>query len=269
MLPTNSSLRSRHEVIAAIRRAAHPPLPPSGVSGPWLNALVARGLHALPPHAIFPQKNDSFFSDRAIDHARITLAASCTRGSPPPLPSQAECFLIGMAFFDPCLDPRDPSSHARQLYYALLGLECDALASCGQLVDDEPMVMLHYAHGLLLDAAAASDQTTREHLASHVLDCLARSTITDPIAEASHALLLVELILESPNCTYLALMPQLHSEYDTWETQCKQAAELLAESPQGSAALKRCIPRWSSRGNEANASQVLQIIAQSCGHTTA
>lgn len=234
------------------------------MAGRWLCTHIAADLEALPPRGVFPQANDSFISDFEIDWARVKLSAVWATGEFKKELTRAECWLIGMAFFDPCLEEKDPSSRARCLYYGLLGLQCDALASCGQLVDDEPMVMLHYAYGLLLQASSESDPAVRRFVVAYVLECLERSNVNDPVDGAAHALLMVELILEFPRCDAMALIPQLRSPYSTWEELCEDAAEFLAESPQGASSLGKCISRLASRENEPDCAQVLGIIERMC-----
>jgi hypothetical protein len=231
------ALHTRTDVADAARSFIHPPLPARGASGPRLFAHLAGALRALTPHQLFPQHNDSFHSDWEFDRARAALALACARAEMKKDLTRAECWLIGVAAFDPCPSGSEPSDLARFLYYGLLGLECDALVNRGELVDDEPIVMLTHAYGLLIHTSPHLDPSVRLDLASHVLDCLERSTINEPLDGTCHALLLIAAILPDQASYLETLLTQIRATSRDAEASYQDAARFMDESRASAAAL--------------------------------
>ena len=233
------AFHTRTDVADAARSILHPPLPPRGASGPRLFAHLAEELRALTSRQLFPQPNDSFHSDWEFDRARAALAAACSRAEMKKDLTRAECWLIGAAAFDPRPSGSGSLDLARFLYYGLLGLECDALVNRGELVDDEPIVMLTHAYGLLIYTSPHMEPGLRLDLASHILDCLERSTITEPLDGTCHALLLIAAILPDQTSAIESLLATLRAAGRDAEANYQDAARFMDESRTRAAALSR------------------------------
>ncbi len=231
------ALHTRTDVADAARSFIHPPLPARGLGGPRLFAHLAEALRPLTPHQLFPQPNDSFHSNWEFDRARAALAAACAQAEMKRDLTRAECWLIGAAAFDPCPSGSGPSAIARLLYYGLLGLECDALVNRGELVDDEPIVMLTHAYGLLIHTSPQLEPGVRLDVASHVLDCLERSTINEPLEGTCHALLLIAAILPGQAPGLESLLTQIRATSRDAEASYLDAARFMDESRASAAAL--------------------------------